>query len=56
MLVNSATLYPSNWVLSLQTMLEGNGRWADHLITWDISAFALGMPNEALFIDTLYGL
>ncbi|WP_395848904.1 hypothetical protein [Cystobacter fuscus] len=43
-LVNSATLHPSNWVLSLQTMLEGNGRWADRLITW------------ALFIDALYGL
>ncbi|MFY0577394.1 hypothetical protein ACN28S_26475 [Cystobacter fuscus] len=24
--------------------------------TWDISAFALGMPNEALFIDAFYGL
>ncbi|MBN9683134.1 MULTISPECIES: hypothetical protein [unclassified Corallococcus] len=54
-MVNSTTFYPSNWVLSLQTMLNGNGRWAS-LIIWDISMYLLSFPNEALFVDTFEGL
>jgi hypothetical protein len=54
-LVNSAVIYPSNWVQSLQTMMDGNGRWAS-LITWDVSPYIWSYPNDALFNQTFYGL